>query len=92
MKRHLVLPDRGVLLVSTDVHGNEEDVIRLDLQERPQPGDGPFQIAFVFQGDGLVIHPLDVGLVGHRKSPRRVQVVGRTSRVVSVACPAEIGR
>lgn len=30
MKRHLVLPDRGVLLVSTDVHGNEEDMRKLE--------------------------------------------------------------
>ena len=30
MKRHLVLPARGVLLVSTDVHGNAADFARLE--------------------------------------------------------------
>src|SRR5512140_901628 len=29
MRRHLVLPARGVLLISTDVHGNLEDFERL---------------------------------------------------------------
>lgn len=30
MKRHLVLPARGVLLVSTDVHGNLADFVRME--------------------------------------------------------------
>lgn len=30
MKRHLVLPSRGTLFVSTDVHGNLEDFLRLE--------------------------------------------------------------
>ncbi|MBS2015502.1 MAG: metallophosphoesterase [Deltaproteobacteria bacterium] len=37
MRRHLVLPARGTLLVSTDVHGNAEDIARLAdvfLEER----------------------------------------------------------
>ncbi len=40
--RHLILPDRGTLLVSTDLHGNAEDFLRLRqhfeklLQKDPQ--------------------------------------------------------
>ena len=30
MRRHVVLPERGVLLVSTDVHGNLADFVRLE--------------------------------------------------------------
>jgi len=30
VRRHLILPDRGVLLISTDVHGNEEDMLALE--------------------------------------------------------------
>lgn len=30
MQRHLILPARGRLLISTDVHGNEEDLARME--------------------------------------------------------------
>jgi predicted phosphodiesterase len=30
MRRHVILPERGVLLVSTDVHGNLADFVRLE--------------------------------------------------------------
>jgi len=40
-KRHVVLPARGVLLVSTDVHGNLADILRLEeifAEEAAAPG------------------------------------------------------
>lgn len=37
MKRHLVLPDRGVLFVNTDVHGNLDDFLRMESIWRAEP-------------------------------------------------------
>lgn len=53
MRRHLVLPARGTLLVSTDVHGNDDDVARLEaifLEERARSPE----VHWVILGD--VVH------------------------------------
>jgi len=42
MRRHVVLPARGVLHVSTDVHGNLADFARLEaVFEAERAQDGP---------------------------------------------------
>src|SRR5687768_15067266 len=53
VRRHLVLPDRGVLLVSTDVHGNEEDVARLETVFERERAENP-DTHWVILGD--VVH------------------------------------
>lgn len=55
-RRHLVLPDRGVLLVNTDVHGNAEDFARLEVIFREQRAREP-DTHWVILGD--VVHAPD---------------------------------
>ncbi len=55
-RRHLVLPDRGVLLVNTDVHGNVEDFARLEEIFRAERTGEP-ETHWVILGD--VVHGPD---------------------------------
>ncbi|MDB4941948.1 MAG: metallophosphoesterase [Labilithrix sp.] len=64
MKRHRVLPARGVLLVSTDVHGNLEDFARLEALFEASRVVEP-ETHWVILGD--VVHAPDP--VARRTSP-----------------------
>lgn len=55
-RRHLILPDRGVLLVNTDVHGNAEDFARLEAIFRAERAADP-ETHWVILGD--VVHGPD---------------------------------
>lgn len=55
-RRHRILPDRGVLLVNTDVHGNAEDFARLEAIFREERAREP-ETHWVILGD--VVHGPD---------------------------------
>lgn len=56
MRRHLVLPERGVLLISTDVHGNAGDFERLEAIFEDERSSEP-ETHWVILGD--VVHAPD---------------------------------
>lgn len=56
MRRHLVLPERGVLLISTDVHGNAGDFERLEAIFEDERSREP-ETHWVILGD--VVHAPD---------------------------------
>lgn len=55
-RRHRILPDRGVLLINTDVHGNVEDFARLEAVFRDERAREP-ETHWVILGD--VVHGPD---------------------------------
>jgi hypothetical protein len=63
MRRHVVLPARGVLLVSTDVHGNLADFARLEAIFAEESAREP-ETHWVILGDA-VHGPDDVARVSH---------------------------
>jgi len=56
IRRHLILPDRGVAIVNTDVHGNMEDFARLEAIFREERAKEP-ETHWVILGD--VVHGPD---------------------------------
>ncbi len=58
MRRHLILPARGILLVSTDVHGNLADFARLETIFREELAREP-DTHWIILGD--IVHAPDAG-------------------------------
>src|SRR5262245_36870214 len=56
-KRHVILPDRGTLLVNTDIHGHFEDFRRLRTLFEQAQRDDPAGAHWVILGD--IVHGPD---------------------------------